>query len=161
LILPLFLSCIRKNKQMKIALLIIDAQKSAVIKPEIAQNIEKLQYSYDVVYVSKYTNTGSPILRILDWSGYDDETLIFKPKENAVIFTKTGYSSYLPEMKNFDEIHICGFDTEACVYKTAMDLIENNIRPIVLKDYCYSSDDAMHTMGLKILEKNIGIRNIK
>ena len=146
---------------MKKALLIIDVQKSAVIKPEIAQNIERLQYDYDVVYVSKYTNTGSPLLKLLDWPGYDDETLVFTPKENAVIFTKTGYSSYLPEMKNFDEIHITGFDTEACVYKTAMDLIEHNIRPIVLKDYCFSSDEEMHEMGLKILEKNIGERNIR
>lgn len=142
------------------ALLIIDVQKSAVTKPQIAKNIEKLQYQYDVVYVSKYTNTGSPLLKLLDWSGYDDETLAFIPKENAVLFTKAGYSSYLPEMKKFDEIYLCGFDTEACIYKTAMDLIENNIRPIVLKDYCYSSDEQMHTMGLKILEKNIGKRNV-
>lgn len=146
---------------MKKALLIIDAQKSAVIKPNIAQNIEKLQYEYDVVYVSKYTNTGSPLLKILDWSGYDDEMLVLKPKENAIIFTKTGYSAYLPEMTAFDEIHLCGFDTEACVYKTAMDLIEHDIRPIVLKDYCYSTDDEMHAMGLKILEKNIGAQNIR
>lgn len=146
---------------MKTALLIIDVQKSAVIKPEIAQNIERLQYDYDVVYVSKYTNTDSLLLKLLDWPGYDDETLVFTPKENAVIFTKTGYSSYLPEMKNFDEIHIAGFDTEACVYKTAMDLIEHNIRPVVLKDYCFSSDEEMHDMGLKILQKNIGERNIR
>ena len=146
---------------MKKALLIIDVQKSAVIKPEIAQKIEKLQYEYDVVFVSKYTNNGSPLLKLLDWTGYDDETLAFTPTKDAIAFTKTGYSSYLPEMKDFDEIYLCGFDTEACVYKTAMDLIENNIRPIVLKDYCYSSDDEMHQMGLKILEKNIGARNIK
>lgn len=146
---------------MKTALLIIDVQKSAVIKPEIAENIEKLQYEYDVVYVSKFTNTGSPLLKITDWAGYDDETLVFNPKENAIIFTKTGYTSFLPEMKEFDEIHICGFDTEACVYKTAMDLIEVGVRPVVLKDYCYSSDEQMHAIGLKILEKNIGAGNIK
>lgn len=145
---------------MTIALLIIDVQKSAVTKPEIAQCIEKLQYKYDVVYVSKYTNTGSPLLKLLDWSGYDDETLAFKPKKEAIVFTKTGYSSYLPEMNKFDEIHICGFDTEACIYKTAMDLIENNIRPVVLKDYCYSSDEQMHEIGLRVLEKNIGQKNV-
>lgn len=146
---------------MKTALLIIDVQKSAVIKPEIAENIEKLQHEYDTVYVSKFTNTESPLLKILAWSGYDDESLVFQPRKNAIIFTKTGYTSYLPEMKKFDEIHICGFDTEACVYKTAMDLVEVGVRPIILKDYCYSSDEQMHHMGIKILEKNIGIRNIK
>lgn len=145
---------------MKTALLIIDVQKSAVIKPEIAKNIEKLQYEYDLVYISKFTNIGSPLLEITDWAGYDDETLVFNPKENAIVFTKTGYTSFLPEMKEFDEIHICGFDTEACVYKTALDLVEVGVRPIILKDYCYSSDEQMHVIGLKILEKNIGAKNI-
>ena len=65
---------------MKKALLIIDAQKAAVVKPEIVRNIEKLQYEYDVVYVSKFTNTGSPLPGIMDWAGYDDETLAFAPR---------------------------------------------------------------------------------
>lgn len=146
---------------MKKALLIIDAQKAAVVKPKIVRNIEKLQYEYDVVYVSKFTNTGSPLLGIMDWAGYDDETLAFAPKEDAIVFTKTGYTSYLPEMKAFDEIHLCGFDTEACVYKTALDLVEVGVRPVVLQDYCYSSDEQMHTIGLKILEKNIGKKNVR
>ena len=66
---------------MKKALLIIDVQKSAVIKPEIAQKIEKLQYEYDVIFVSKFTNKNSPLLNLLNWSGYDDEELAFKPKK--------------------------------------------------------------------------------
>ena len=146
---------------MKKALLIIDAQKAAIIKPEIVRSIEKLQYEYDVVYVSKFTNTGSPLLSIMDWTGYDDETLAFTPKKEAIIFIKTGYTSYLPEMKAFDEIHLCGFDTEACVYKTALDLVEVGVRPVILKDYCYSSDEQMHTIGIKILEKNIGKKNVR
>ena len=146
---------------MKKVLLIIDVQKSAVVKPEIAKNIEKLQYEYDVVFVSKFTNQNSPLLNLLNWSGYDDETLAFKPKDNAIIYTKTGYSSFLPEMKEFDEIHICGFDTDACVYKTALDLAEIGVRPIVLKDYCFSSNQEFHDMGLKVLERNIGVKNIK
>ena len=146
---------------MKKALLIIDVQKSAITKPEIAQNIEKLQYEYDTVYISMFTNKLSPLLKLMDWAGYDDETLAFKPKENAIIYTKTGYSSYLPEMKQFNEIHICGFDTDACVYKTAMDLAELGIRPIVLKDYCFSANQKFHDMGIKLLERNIGMKNVK
>ena len=146
---------------MKKALLIIDIQTSAVTKPEIAQRIEKIQYEYDIVYVSKFTNTNSPLLPILNWSGYDDEKLAFKPKENAIIFSKVGYSSYLPEMNKFDEVHLCGFDTDACIYKTAMDLIENNIRPIILQDCCFSADQEFHSMGIKLLERNIGKHNIK
>ena len=145
---------------MKKALLIIDVQESAVIKQEIAKNIEKLQYEYNKVYVSKFTNTGSSLLKILNWSGYDNESLAFQPREDAVVFTKTGYTSYLPVMKDFDEIHICGFDTDACVYKTALDLIEKGVRPIILKDYCYSANNELHEMGIKLLKRNIGKHNI-
>ena len=141
-------------------LLIIDVQKSAVTKPEISKQIEKLQYEYDIVYVSKFTKNNSPILSILDWSGYDDENLDFIPKDNAIIYTKTGYSSFIPEMKKYNEIFICGFDTDACVYKTAMDLIENNIRPIILKNYCFSANQELHDKAIEIMKRNIGKKNI-
>lgn len=145
---------------MKRVLLIIDLQKSAVTKPEIAKKIEKLQYEYDVVYVSKFTNKGSPLLRIMDWEGYADEALAFEPRKDAIVFEKTGYSSFLPEMKEFEKIYICGFDTDACVYKTAMDLAELGICPVVLKDCCSSATQEAHEMGLKLLERNIGKKNV-
>lgn len=146
---------------MKKVLLIIDVQKSAVVKPEIPKKIEKLQYEYDVVFISKFINQASPLLKLLNWSGYEDEKLAFSPKNEAIIYTKTGYTSYLPEMKQFSEIHICGFDTDACVYKTALDLAEIGVRPIILKDYCFSANQEYHDIGLKLLERNIGITNIK
>ena len=145
---------------MKIALLIIDVQNSSVTRPKIASGIEKLQYNYDTVYVSKFINQGSPLLPLLNWSGYEDESLAFKPKEGAIVYDKTGYTSYIPEMKDFDEIHLCGFDTDACVYKTAMDLAELGIRPVILKDYCFSATREFHEMGLALLERNIGKSNI-
>ena len=145
---------------MKKALLIIDVQKSSVTRTDIASRIEKLQYDYDVVYVSRFTNLNSPLLPLLNWSGYEDEALAFKPKKEAIIYTKTGYTSFLPEMKDFDEIHICGFDTDACVYKTAMDLAELGIRPVILKDYCFSANQEFHDIGIALLERNIGKSNI-
>lgn len=144
----------------KKALLIIDVQKSAVTRTDLVANIEKLQYQYEDVFVSQFVNKNSPLLRILNWNGYEDETLAFTPKKNAIIYMKSGYSSYIPEMNKYTEIHICGFDTDACVYKTALDLIEADIRPVILKDYCYSSNQEMHQMGLKLIERNIGKHNI-
>ena len=145
---------------MKRALLVIDVQVSSVINADIAKKIEKLQYDYDTIFISLFNNKNSPLLKILQWEGYQDESLAFTPKDGAVIFSKTGYSSFLPEMKNFDEIYLCGFDTDACIYKTAMDLIENNIRPIILKDYCFSANQEFHDIGLKLLGRNIGKHNI-
>ena len=74
-------------------LLIIDVQKSAVSKPEIAQRIEQLQYEYDTVYVSKFNNNNSPLLKFLELSGYNDENLAFVPRNDAVIYNKSGYTS--------------------------------------------------------------------
>ena len=39
-------------------------------------------------------------------------------------------------------------------------IIENNIRPIILKDYCFSENQDIHEMGIKLLERNIGKHNI-
>ena len=145
----------------KIALLIIDVQKSAVGKSKMPQKIEELQKQYKYIFVSRFKNKNSPLLKLMNWCGYDDESLAFHPSSKAIIFDKKGYSSYLPEMKNFSEIHLCGFDTDACVYKTALDLIEHGIRPIVLKDYCFSTNKSFHEMGLKLLKRNLGKDNIK
>lgn len=144
----------------KVALLIIDVQKAAVTRKDVAEKIEKLQHNYEQVFVSKFVNEKSPLLKILDWSGYDDESLAFAPKDNAIVFTKTGYSSYVSQLDEFDEIHLCGFDTDACVYKTALDLVEKGIRPVILQQYCYSANQQMHEMGLKLIERNIGKHNI-
>ena len=145
----------------KIALLIIDVQKSAVGNSDLPRRIEVLQDQYQYIFVSQFQNKNSPLPKIMNWSGYDDESLAFTPSSKAILFKKTGYSSYLPEMKNFSEIHLCGFDTDACIYKTAMDLIENGIRPIVLKNYCFSENKIFHEMGLKLLTRNIGKENIR
>ena len=107
-----------------------------------------------------FTKANSPIIKLLDWSGYDNENLDFTPKNDAIIYTKTGCSSFLPEMKKFKEIYICGFDTDACVYKTAMDLAENGIKPIILKDYCFSTNQELHDIAIKLLKRNIGDKNI-
>ena len=148
---------------MKKALLIVDLQVSAVTKPELVGKIADLQQKYDTIFVSIFKENQSFLPRILgkDWQGYPDENLAFQPKAGAIVYEKGTYSSYLPEMKDFDEIHLCGFDTDACIYKTAMDLVEQNIRPIILKNYCYSENEDYHQAGLKLLERNIGKENIK
>lgn len=145
---------------MKKALLIIDVQVSSTTDLGLAKKIEKLQYEYDKVFISKFVNEGSHILHMLDWKGYENTDLTFKPRTDAYVYDKPTYTSYLDDMKNYDEIHICGYDTDACIYKTAMDLIENNIRPIILSQYCGSCNDELHQMGMKLIAQSIGKRNI-
>lgn len=145
---------------MKKALLIIDVQVSSVQDGKIIRGIEALQTEYDFIFASRFVNKASPLIPILDWPGYDNDALAFTPAPGAVVFQKNIYSSYLEEMKNFDEIHLCGFDTDACVYKTAMDLVENGIRPVVLSRFCGSCDERFHQAGLELLKRNIGAHNV-
>lgn len=145
---------------MQKALLIIDVQASSVTKPTLVAEIEKLQYSYEHVFVSRFVNKASPLIPLTGWNGYDNEDLVFQPAPFAVVFEKNIYSSFIDDLKEFDEVHLCGFDTDACVYKTAMDLIENAVRPVVLTKLCGSANDHFHQIGLELLQRNIGKTNL-
>ncbi len=146
---------------MTSALLIIDVQKSAVTDKEIAQKIEALQNEYEYVFASQFMNEDSPIIKLTSWKGYEDCDLAFCPAPQTKVFQKTTFSSYLEDLKNFEEVHLCGFDTDACVYQTALTLMDKGIRPLVLKDYCGSATKEFHTYGLLLLERNIGKENIR
>ena len=75
------------------------------------------------------------------------------------IFDKRIYSALNDELKNYivdnniDKIYLCGFDTDACISKTALDLFENNYDVYILKDYC------MTTAGIDL--HNVYINNLK
>jgi nicotinamidase-related amidase len=145
---------------VKTALLIIDVQKSAVGDSPLPAKIEALQAVYEHIFVSRFVNRNSPLIPMTGFDGYADEALAFTPAPRAVVFEKNVYSSFIPVLKGFDEVHLCGFDTDACVYKTALDLIENSIRPVVLAAYCGSENRAFHEAGILLLERNIGRENI-
>lgn len=146
---------------MKIALLIIDVQKAAHPSPKIVQKIEDLQEKYEHIFVSKFVNEGSFLPTFMNWAGYDDISLAFTPVPNAKVFEKNVYSSFIDDLKDFDEVHLCGYDTDACVYKTALDLIENGVRPVVLAHLCGSENDSYHQAGIALLKRNIGEQNVR
>ena len=144
------------------ALLIIDVQVAAVRAfPDLPKKIEKLQDEYEHIFASAYTSKESYLPDLLNWGGYDDESLAFIPAKRAKVWTKTGYTSFISDLKAFKEVHICGFDTDACVYKTALDLVEAGIRPVVLAAYCGSENTDFHNSGLKLLKRNIGEKNVR
>ena len=84
---------------------------------------------------------------------------------------KTGYSAvddnFVSQLKRFNRgklpsrVCVAGVDTEACVLKTAIDLFELGIRPIVFKDCCASSQGKLsHDAGLLVLRNTIGEQNV-
>lgn len=52
---------------------------------------------------------------------------------------------------------MAGIDTDCCVMKTALDLFEIGIKPIVLSHYCASTGgNNIHLAALDMLKRNIG-----
>jgi nicotinamidase-related amidase len=81
------------------------------------------------------------------------------------LVTKNIYSAISPEFEellgtlNMDNtgIYITGCDTESQVLKTALDLFERSIEPLILAEFCGSHRGlGMHERGIDLLKELIG-----
>ncbi len=81
------------------------------------------------------------------------------------LLTKNTYSAVTPEFEELlgsltldnTGIYITGTDTEAQVLKTALDLFERSIEPIILAEFCGSHRGlGMHERGIDLLKELIG-----
>ena len=151
-------------------LLVIDVQKDFInenTKP-ILLKIEELVNSdnfKNVVFTRFINDVNSIWYKELNYKGCltEEQQQIAIDTKNCKIFDKKIYSSLNDEFKkylienNIDEIYLCGFDTDACVSKTALDLFKNNYNVYVLKDYCMSSENIeLHNIYINNLIRLIG-----
>jgi len=155
---------------MKKLLLVIDVQKDFIndITIEYTDKIEELINSneYDDVAFTKFMNNkDSKWYRELKYNGCLDEVgqeIVIDAKKYK-IFEKTIYSSVSEEFEEYlkendiTQIYLCGFDTDACVQKTALDLFEKDYDVYVLKDYCMSNAGIeLHNVIIDNLKRLIG-----
>lgn len=159
---------------MKSLLLIIDVQKCFINEytEKTKYSIEKLlnKNNYDFIVFGKFKNNkNSPFYKKLNYTECMNEydTQIELDIENKKVIERCKYSLYTNELKkyiknnNISKIYICGFDTDACIYKISLDLFENNYDVYVLKDYCASSGGYdMNKMALTLLNRQIGKNSI-
>ena len=155
-------------------LMIVDVQQG-FITPDTAAipaRVEALQADFEHVYVTRFENPpGSPYRRLLDWKAFTpgtaDTELAFTPRPGARVLTKSVYSAVDGEL--LDElaflsagtVHLCGIATDNCVLKTAADLFEAGLRPVVLTDACASHGGAeAHDAGLAVLRRLIGAAQV-
>lgn len=114
---------------------------------------------------------GSPYETILKWNRLREEPEIDILEEIRTqvdhIVKKNIYSACTPEFldllarEKVDEVYITGIDTDCCVLKTAIDLFELGIRPVVLAHCCASNGGmASHTAALTVLGRTIGREQI-
>ena len=159
---------------MKKLLLVIDVQKSFItdVNKNIVKKIQNLidNNKYDLVAFTRFINDNESLwYKKLNYQGCltDEDRKIELDTKNYKIFDKKVYTALNNELKIYlqenkiDEIYLCGFETDACILKTALDLFENNYNVKVLKDYCMSySKIECHNNALQTLKKLIGKDNI-
>ncbi len=121
------------------------------------------------VTLTRFTNEpDSNFISLLDWSAMqmlDPMTNLFGSLEGGGywVLRKSTYTAWSPAIQKqakelgFTDIVLFGLDTDACVFKTALDIFEAGYRPIVLTDLCASSGgEDRHRMAIDLLKHLIG-----
>lgn len=141
---------------------------------ELAKKIVGLTKSgvFDKVIATRFLNReGSQYTKFLNWHrlmGSPDIDLVDGLFPDAV-FDKWIYTCVNDEFMNLlrhcnggdlpTHVFICGADTDCCVLKTATDIFEQGIMPIVLTEYCASNGGPKsHDAGQLVMERLIGKR---
>jgi nicotinamidase-related amidase len=157
-------------------LVVVDAQNyflrppSAHIVPIIADLVHRWQLAGSDVLFTKYFNyPNSPFERLIPWAemkGPPQTDIISELQEyagHATVLNKTIYSMFSPDgdslvqERGWTNLYICGFATESCVLKTAVDAFERNLTPWVIEDASAShSSSAAHEAGIFVTQRFIG-----
>lgn len=151
-------------------LIVIDVQKGFINEwtEAVPAAVEAAQNDYDLVIATKFVNEAdSPYRRLIGWErfapGSPDTELAFTPRLGAQIIEKSVYTcvsaAFLEEakVKGLTRIDLCGIATDNCVLKTAVDLFEAGLTPVVHADLCASHGGReLHESALVILRRFIG-----
>ena len=155
-------------------LAVIDMQKGFVNQKSnhITERINKLikecsGRTIPVVFSKFFNVSGSPYETLMGWNRIHNEVETDIVDELApfveTLIDKNFYTSLttqfleLVRKNDWKTILLCGVATESCVLKTAVDVFEAGLRPIVISDSCASDrGEEFHEAALKILPRFIG-----
>lgn len=151
-------------------LLVIDVQRDFINEYTVKklEDIQSLVDSgkYDIVALTRFINDENSIwYNKLNYKGCmtKEQQEIMLNTYDYKIFDKKTYTAVNEELRkyisdnNINQIYICGFDTDACVQKTALDLFEQGYNVCVLKDYCMCGQgEELHKEVIKNLKRLIG-----
>lgn len=162
-------------------LIAVDVQNGFLKTPEHVEKAKQIadlaKYGkFDKVIATKIINyTGSMYEKCFNWSALKtpDETDIYSPLKAVAdeVFTKTTYNcvndKFLKLLRCLnhgelpERVYVCGLDTDACILATAIGLFDNNIVPMVLENYCFSTGgENYHKAALTCFERTIGVNQI-
>lgn len=143
----------------------------------LAKKIAELTQSkiFDKVIATRFRNQeGSQYVKFMNWHRLMDSPdidLVTGIEADEVVDKWSLYTCITPvfmrllkKLNNGEtptHVFICGADTDCCVLKTATDLFENKIMPLVLTDYCDSNGGPdSHQAGLRVMARLCGKKSI-
>lgn len=166
---------------MKNILLIVDMQSGFINSAQTEKVNNKIKNLlelniFDSVVATRFLNdTDSIYEQLFGWKHLEseDERAIDSGYEKYIdyVFDKYIYNCVnanfiqklcqLNDGKYPEKIFVVGVDTDCCVLTIATGLFENNIRPIVLTNYCDSNGGPdSHKAGLLCMKRLIGEKQL-
>lgn len=151
-------------------LFVIDVQTGFITDDtrHVPERAQALQADFDFVVVTRFVNAeGSMHRQLIGWHRFGPESteaaLAIEPRNDALMVDKGTYTGLTPEVKalldreRIETVHLCGIATDNCVLKTAVDLFEAGIRPVIIADVCASHGGSdCHKAGLLLLRRFVG-----
>lgn len=151
-------------------LLIIDVQAGFIndFTAHIPEKVASLQGRFNTVFATRFVNPpGSLHRRLMNWHRFGPDSteiaLAFTPEDHVHLFDKATYSALTPGLTKAlaaarpDRVVLAGIATDNCILKTAVDLFEHAVEPVVLTDAVAShGGHAAHDCGLMLLRRFIG-----
>ncbi|MFF5188735.1 isochorismatase family cysteine hydrolase [Streptomyces sp. NPDC000345] len=159
------------------ALLVIDVQQGFVnqhssgVVPAIVRLVEGWRAANAPVVLTRFHNEpGSPYERITGWTKLrttEEQAVVAELAPfidgAAAVIDKAQASAFTPEgaeiIRNagWTDLVLCGIDTDACVYDSAVAAYQSGYRPWIVTDACASSGGAQyHDAALLLAARNIG-----
>ena len=153
------------------SLVVIDVQKGFIneFTRHAPAAVERLAAGYGSVAVTRFYNAeGFFHRKLIGWHRMgrksDGFALAFTPPAGAPVFDKSGYGAFTAagfrawlDAQAPDEVHLAGIATDNCILKTAVDLFDAGIAPVVLAHACAShGGPEYHDCGLRLLRRFIG-----
>ena len=170
------------TREVRPVLVVVDAQVGFVnglsrhVVPVIQELVGRWQATgRHTVFTRFFNHPGSPYERIIGWTKMhpgDPGTELVAPLVHAAgrataVLDKTGYTSITDDFLRlavrhaWTDVLVCGFDTESCVLKTAVDAFEQFFTPWLIADASAShAGPAAHEAGLLVARRTIGAGHV-
>ncbi|MFF7250001.1 isochorismatase family cysteine hydrolase [Embleya sp. NPDC008237] len=146
-------------------------QHSRDVLPAVFRLVKGWQEAGAPIVLSRFHNPlGSPYETITGWTRlrtpeeqalvaglipYVDGAVAVLDKAQASVFTPEG--ARLFRESGWSDLVLCGIDTDACVYDSAVAAYQSGYRPWIVTDACASTGGAQyHNAALLLAARNIG-----